>query len=381
MYINSGLQNQSVMYIMRGNLNAKPEVFLDPNALSKDGTVSLSNYTNEFSKDGKWFAYGLNASGSDWITLKIKNVDTREDQPEELTKLKFASIAWTHDNKGFFYQRYSETGDGTETTECTFQKVFYHKIGTKQSEDIMVYERPDQPHFRFSTAVSDCGRYLHVFSNKSCEYYLWHYYRFDDPLKPNITTTLKLEPVVEEFNGDYFYITNDGPRHYIRTNYKASNYRLIVVDLTDAKSRDVSKWQDLIKEHPKDVLEAVRPVRKDIFVVEYIRDVTARLQLHKISDGSLVKELNLPMGALTGLSGERKHDEIFYSFTSFLIPGIVYHLKLDHELKNEPVIFKEAKPPNFDHTKFTTEQVFFTSKDGTKVPMFLVHRKVGFMTI
>ena len=164
------------------------------------------------------------------------------------------------------------------------------------------------------------------------------------------------------------------------TNFKASNYRLTVVDLTDAKSREVSKWTDLIKEDPKDVLEGVYASRKNLFVAKYIRDVTSRVQLHRW-DGSLIKELNIPMGAITGLNTKREQDEVFYGFTSFLIPGIVYHLKLDQELKNEPTIFKEAKPQNFDHTKFVTEQVFYPSKDGTKVPMFLVHRKVNIESI
>lgn len=380
MFVNSGLQNQAVLYIMRGGLDAKQEVFLDPNTLSSDGTVSLSNYTNEFSKDGKWFAYGLNVSGSDWINVKIKNVDTGNDLPEELAKLKFASISWTHDNQGFFYACYSDQGDGTETTECTFQKLFYHRIGTPQSKDVLVYERTDKPHYRFTTSISDCGHYLHVFANQTCEYNLWHFYRFDDPLKPDIKGPLQLQTMVDEFNGDYFFVANDGPRHYIRTNFKASNYRLTVVDLTDEKTRDVSKWTDLIKEDPKDVLEGVYAVRKDVLVAKFIRDVTSRVQLHQMKDGSLIKKLDIfemAMGAITGLNAKRNNDEIFFAFTSFLIPGIIYHLKIDNDMKNEPVIFKEAKPHNFDHTKFVTEQVFYTSKDGNKVPMFLIHRKVN----
>lgn len=375
MQINSGLQNQYVYYIMRGSLDAKPEVFLDPNTLSSDGTVSLSSYANEFSKDGKWYAYGLNMSGSDWISIKIKNVDTGNDLPEEITKLKFSSISWTHDNQGFFYAAYSSMGDGTETTECTFEKLYYHRIGTPQSKDVMVYERPDDPHYRFTTSISHCGRYLHVYSNKTCEYNLFHYYRFDDPLNPNITGILKLEPVVEELNADYYYVTNDGPIHYVRTNYKAPNYRLTVIDLTDSNTRQVDNWKDLINEHPKDVLQGCYAAREDLLITKFIRDVTHRIEIHRLSDGSLIRELNLPVGAIVGLSAERNQDELFYGLTSFLIPGVIFYLKLDQDLKNEPVVFKESKPANFDHTNFVTKQIFYPSKDGTNIPMFLVHHK------
>lgn len=399
MYINSGLQNQAVLYVMRGNLDAKQEVFIDPNTLSKDGTVSMSSYANEFSKDGllklflslltlmftlnltgKWFAYGLNASGSDWISVRIKNVETGKDLPEELTRLKFSSITWTHDNKGFFYGAYKNKGDGTETTECTFQKLYYHRINTPQSEDVLVYENTEKPHYRFTATVSDCGSYLHIWTNHSCEYNLWHYHRFADPLAPSITGLLQLETVIDEYNADYNYVANDGPKTVFRTNYKASNYRLCVVDLSDKEAaRNPSSWTDLIPEHPKDVLENAEAAAGNLVVATYIRDVTSRVVVHSLVDGKVIRELPLALGSITGLSTKREQKELFYSFTSFLIPGIVYHLDLDEKVSKEPTVFKEAKPNNFDHTKFVTEQVFYESKDGTKIPMFLVHRKVSLM--
>ncbi|XP_017493295.1 PREDICTED: prolyl endopeptidase-like, partial [Rhagoletis zephyria] len=327
-----------------------------------------------------WFAYGLNTSGSDWNSLRIKNVDTGNDLPEVLTRLKFSNITWTHDNRGFFYSAFPGIeGDGTETTECTYQKLYYHRIGTPQTEDVLVYERPDEPNYRFNASISDCGHYLHVWTNHSCEYNLWHYHRFADPLAPVITGPLALETVVDVFNADYYYVANDGPRTVFRTNLHASNFRLCVVDLSDvAAARLPASWTDLVPEHPKDVLEGAVAAAGDLIVASYIRDVTSRVQLHRLADGSLLRELPLPLGNVTGLAAKREQKELFYSFTSFLIPGIVYHLVLEGEGvtgAKEPTVFREAKPANFDHTKFVTEQVFYESKDGTKVPMFLVHKK------
>lgn len=383
MFINSGLQNQSVLYIMRNSLDAPQEVLLDPNELSPDGTVSLSVNTSKFSHDGKWYAYGISKSGSDWVQVKIKNVETGQDLPDELNKLKFTCLAWTLDNKGFFYSYYPQhlaadegKSDGTETTKLINQKLFYHRLNTPQSEDVCVYDRNDEPHYRFNPFVTNDGRYVHVFTNKTCEYNLWHFCQLDDPLNPQITGYLPFEPIVTEFNADYDYVANDGPVHYFHTNRNASNYRLVSVNLSDTLCRFEENWKDIIKEDPKDVLQFVAPVRRNLIACGYISDVISKLEIRKLSDGTLVKKVPLPVGSISDLKCERDHEELFYVFTSFLTPGTIYRLKLTQDLNQEPTIFKESKPKGFEPSNFVIKQVFITSKDGTKVPIFIVHKKV-----
>ncbi|UXI19984.1 hypothetical protein NH340_JMT05927 [Sarcoptes scabiei] len=338
MQINSGLQNQFVLYMMHDSLDAEPKVFFDPNTLSTDGTVSLSNVTVKFSNDGKLWAYGLQKSGSDWNTIKIRDVDTGKDLDDELIKVKFSGISWTKDDKGFFYSYYPNQSDnqcdGQETTECNHQKLFYHRINTSQSEDVL-----------------------------------------DDPFNPNIRKNMRFEPIVSDFDADYYFIANDGPKHYIRTNWNAPNFRVITVDLSDPQSYSKSSWQDLIPEHPKNVLDSVDVVNHNILVCHYIADVISRLELRKLEDGSLIREIKIPVGTISSLQAEREHKELFYSFTSFLTPSSLYHLKLDDLLNNEPRCFKESKPKNFDPSKFVTKQIFYPSKDGTMVPLFIVHNK------
>ncbi|KPM08956.1 prolyl oligopeptidase-like protein, partial [Sarcoptes scabiei] len=298
MQINSGLQNQFVLYMMHDSLDAEPKVFFDPNTLSTDGTVSLSNVTVKFSNDGKLWAYGLQKSGSDWNTIKIRDVDTGKDLDDELIKVKFSGISWTKDDKGFFYSYYPNQSDnqcdGQETTECNHQKLFYHRINTSQSEDVLVFETPDHPHYNFRMCVSDCGQFLNLFISQSCQYNLWYYHKLDDPFNPNIRKNMRFEPIVSDFDADYYFIANDGPKHYIRTNWNAPNFRVIAVDLSDPQSYSKSSWQDLIPEHPKNVLDSVDVVNHNILVCHYIADVISRLELRKLEDGSLIREIKIP---------------------------------------------------------------------------------------
>lgn len=381
MEMNTGLQNQNVLFIMRNRLDAKPEIFFDPNSLSNDGTISLSTYTVSFSDDGKWWAYGLQKSGSDWNSIKIRNVDTGIDLDEELTKVKFSTISWTKDNQGFFYSYYPDQNDqcdGQETTECAFQKLYYHRLNTPQSSDILVYETPEHPRYRFKSCVSDCGQYLHVFIVHSCEYNLWYYHKFSDAKNPSINGRLQFEPVITEFEANYNYVTNDGPIHYIHTDHKSPNYRVIKIDLSDHTTSAESNWKNLIDEHSKNVLEFVSIVRNDLLICHYLSDVISRLELRKLNDGALIKNISIPVGTVSAVSAKRDQNELFYSFTSFLIPSSSYYLKFTSDNDDqiaEPQLFKESKPKNFDPSKFITKQIFYESKDGTRIPMFIIHNK------
>lgn len=378
--INTGLQNQYVMNIARGSIDAKLEVFLDPNKLSEDGTISLGNI-KAFSHDGKWFAYGVVKSGSDWNTIHVRNVDTGEDLPDKLTKVKFTSLSFTADNKGFFYASYSDVPDdfeGKETAELFNQKVYYHRLGTEQSEDVLVYERPDQPKWRFYPEITVDGAYLHLFSLVSCEGSAWFFHRFEDPSNPNIQGQLKFETMVDKFDDDYELYANIGPVHYLRTNNNAPNYRMVAIDLSSAETRSEANWKVILPEHSINVFQSCGVTRDNLLITEHMIDVTSKLQLHRLETGEVIRELPLPIGTLASLSTSRRHNDVFYKYTSFTSPGVVYQITFDSEedvASLQPKVYHESKPNGFEPSNFVTKQIFYSSKDGTKIPMFIMHHK------
>ncbi|XP_046416785.1 prolyl endopeptidase [Neodiprion fabricii] len=367
-YKNTGLQNQSVLYV-QSSIDAEPSVFLDPNTLSQDGTVAISS--SKFSEDGGIFAYGLSSSGSDWKTIHFINTVTGEKYPEVLEKVKFSPIAWTHDNKGIFYCRYPEQKgktDGSEIQGIEHQKLYYHSVGTPQSEDILVIEFPDQPLWRIGAEVSDCGNWLIVMPLKDCKDNLVYFAE----LKPGtkISGKLPLTKVVDKLDADYEYITNLGSKAVFRTNKNSPNYKLITIDLHDWEQ---SKWGELLPEDPHNVLDWASAVDGNKFVACYIEDVKNVLQLYSLETGQLLRTFPIDVGTIVGFSGDKKYSEIFYQFTSFLTPGIIYTMDLKDDA--EPKIHRDIKVKNFDPDLYQTKQVFYTSKDGTKVPMFIVMQK------
>ncbi|MGH7546911.1 MAG: prolyl oligopeptidase family serine peptidase [Gemmatimonadales bacterium] len=362
---NDGLQNQSVLY-KQAALAAEPVALLDPNLLSEDGTVALS--TLALSEDGRLAAYGTSASGSDWEEFRVRDVATARDLPDHLRWIKFSGASWTHDGKGFFYSRYPEpTGKGADTLTGVnrFQKLYYHRLGMDQRDDVLVYERPDQPDWGFSAEVTDDGRYaiLHAWlgtDRRNRVYYL--------DLKVAARPRVKggVIRLLDDFDASYRFVGNDGSVFYFLTDLDAPRRRVIAID-TDNPER--ARWRELIPQSD-DVLESVQVIH-DIFVANYMQNAHSRLRLFAL-DGRFEKDLGLPtLGSVASISGDRKDDEMFYAFTSFLYPTTIFR----YAFKTGATSVFKAPAIDFDPSGYETRQVFYTSKDGTRVPMFLTHRR------
>lgn len=368
---NEGLQNQDVLYV-QDSLNSPASVFFDPNALSEDGTVALK--MGRLSEDCEYFAYGLSSAGSDWVTVRFLKADDLSELPDVLERVKFSCLAWTHDAKGIFYNCYPRQdgkADGTETTTNLNQKLFYHVIGSSQSEDVLVAEFPDNPKWHSSLTVSDDGRYAVLSITEGCEPVNRLWYCDLQQLPNGITGVLPWVKLVDTFEAQFTYITNEDSLFTLRTNLGAPRYRLITIDLTKPER---THWNTLIPQHEKDVLGFVECVNQRHLLVNYVHDVKDILQLYELQTGKLIRDLPLDVGTVTGLSCKKKHHDFFYKFTSFTTPGIIYHCDLS-AADPEPTVFRQVEVKGIDTSDYQTTQVFYPSKDGTQIPMFLVHQR------
>ncbi|XP_062164615.1 uncharacterized protein LOC133871234 [Alnus glutinosa] len=375
---NTGLQAQNVLYV-QDSLDGEPEVLLDPNALSEDGTVSLN--TLSVSEDAKYLGYGLSASGSDWVTINVMRVEDKKVEAETLSWVKFSSISWTHDSKGFFYSRYpapkegEDVDAGTETNSNLNHELYYHFLGTDQSEDILCWRDPENPKYLFAGSVTDDGKYVLLDIEEGCDPVNKFYY-CDLSALPNGLLGLKgkndLLPfirLIDEFDAQYLAIANDDTVFTFRTNKDAPKYKLVRVDL-----KEPTVWTDVIQEAEKDVLESASAVNGNQMIVSYLSDVKYVLQIRDLKSGSLLHQLPVDIGTVYGISARREDKVVFIGFTSFLAPGIIYKCNLESEVPDMK-IFREIVVPGFDRSEFHVDQVFVPSKDGTKIPMFIVARK------
>ena len=359
---NDGLQNQSVLY-RQASLTADPETLLDPNLLSEDGTVAIS--TLAVSDDGRLLAYGTSASGSDWEEFRVRDVATARDLSDHLKWIKFSGASWTKDAAGFFYSRYPEPTNKALTDVNRFQRVYYHRLGTDQSQDRLVYERSDQPDWGMNAEVTDDGRYavLNVWlgtDRRNRVYYL----DLKDPKRPKVTGDVVR--LLDDFDASYGFVGNDGPVFYFLTDLDAPRKRIVAID---TRHPERARWREVIPQGP-DVLDGIQIVH-DTFVANYMHDASSRLRLFAL-DGRFVKELDLPtLGSIGGISGERKDDEMFYAFTSFLYPTTIFR----YDFKTGGTSVFKAPTIDFDPSGYETQQVFYASKDGTRVPMFITHKK------
>ncbi len=355
---NSGLQNQSVLYVSE-SLDAKPRVLLDPNTLSADGTTSLTETAP--SEDGKRLVYGISKGGSDWQEFRVKDIDTGTDLPDVLEWIKFSGASWAKDGSGFYYSRFPQPKEGAALTEMNKnQRVYFHRVGTPQSDDRLIYERPDQPDWGLSAYVTDDGGYLIINVSKGTDPKKRVFYQ--DLTMPNA-------PVVEllnDFDAAYDFIDNVGSLFYFHTNLEASSYRVISIDI---KKPERQHWKELISQSV-DKLDNVTSVGGQLFC-EYLHDAHSVMKAYDL-DGKLIREIQLPgLGTIGGFSGRRRDKETFYIYTSFTSPGAIYRYDV---ASGKSTLYREPKV-DFNGSDYETKQVFVPSKDGTKIPVFLVHRK------
>ncbi|MFN2501726.1 MAG: prolyl oligopeptidase family protein [Pyrinomonadaceae bacterium] len=354
---NDGLQNQSVIY-KTSSINEPGKVFFDPNKLSVDGTAALGG--SSFTDDGKLWAYSVAIAGSDRSEWKVMEVATGKLLPDTLAPNRYGSFSWLKDNSGFFYGSYAPVEKGSELKSNTFfQKLYFHKLGTPQSEDQVIYERPDNKEYFVSGNVSEDGKWLLISVGKGTERMNMVYFKRLTNSKSPIT------PLVTDLKNSYSFIGNDGSVFYFRTDKGASRGKVVKVDVLGKGP----EWIEVVPESV-DTLNGVQFINNQ-FVLNYMKDAYTRIKIYE-RDGRFVRDVELPgIGSAGGFGGRRKDTETFYSYSSFNAPPTIYHYDMR---TGSSKVFRQAKV-KFDPTQFQVEQVFYTSKDGTRVPMFITYKK------
>lgn len=351
---NDGIQNQSVLYI-QDSLQAEPRVFLDPNKLSEDGTTALGTYS--VSKDGKYFAYAISKAGSDWNEIYVMETETGKQLADKLEWVKFSGISWREN--GFYYSRYDKpAGGGVLSSKNEYMKVYYHVVGDPQEKDVLVYENRNHPLRNYGITATEDGRYLVLGESESTSGNSLYIKDLENPQAGFVK-------IAEGFRFDYSYISNQDGKFLILTNADAPKYRLIEVDLGSPAPEN---HRIIIPEREEVLVSA--EVAGGRIVCEYMKDATNRLYVYT-TGGSFVHEVNLPgPGTIAGFEGKKDENEAFFAFTSFTYPSTVFVYDI---LNNTSKVFFNSEL-DFDPAKYESKQVFYTSKDGTKVPMFIVHK-------
>jgi len=352
---NNGLQNQSVLYELV-SMDSEPQVILDPNKLSKDGTVALSQFA--FSNNGKYLAYSIARSGSDWNEIYLMNLETKELLQDQIKWVKFSGIAWQ--GEGFYYSAYNEPVEGKEfSNKNEYQKVFYHKIGESQKQDVVIYENPQFPLRNCSAQVSSDEKFIYVTVTESTT---GNSLYFKDLSKKDS----QFQALVTGFENDYAVVDNLKGKIYLLTNWQASNQRLVEVDSENFEQKN---WKTIIPE-TKNVLQSVKLIGGKI-IAQYLEDAANHVYAFDFT-GKKLFEVKLPtVGTVSGFSGDIEDTEAFYTFTSFTFPPTIYRFDV---AQNKAEIFRKVEVA-FNPDDYLSEQLFYTSKDGTKVPMFITYKK------
>ena len=360
-YKNDGLQNQYVLYT-QDTLDAEPEVLIDPNTWSEDGTVALAG--TQFSDDGKYLAYGVQTAGSDWRTWKIMDLSTREDTGDALEWVKFNSPTWDAENDGLFYGQYPVPEEGAAFQSLNLDmKVMHHRLGTEQSEDELVFERPDEPEWGFGNTITEDGAYHVITVSKGTDSKYRVFYR---PLNG-----LDGEPggwvaLIDDFEHEYAFVANEGSRFYFQTDEgetgDAPNKRVVTIDVATGER------EEIIPE-AEDVLVGANRVSNFLFAV-YLKDASTAVKMYDLS-GNFVRDIAFDgIGTASGFGGDRDSTETFYSFSSFATPPSIYRYDLE---SGASTLLRRAEV-DVDPAAYAVSQVFYESKDGTRVPMFLSHK-------
>ncbi len=353
---NDGLQNQSVLYF-QNSLTDEPNVLINPNLLSPDGTIALGS--KDISNDGTLFAYGLTQSGSDTQIVKIRNIDTLTDYNDLLDYCRWPGLAFRHDDSGLFYNRFPEPNSVAPEDRFTHNKVYFHKLQTSQADDHLIYEEPENKELGFGPFITEDGRYLVL--------YVWHgtdpnnriYYRPVDSSAPFVK-------LLNDADARYDFAANAGSVFYFHTDLDAPRGRIIAIDVNNPGREN---WREIIPQS-SDVIDSAGCVNNQLIVI-YLTDVHHRLSVFSL-DGTFVRDIPLPtLGTVSGLSGNQFDTEMFITFTSFLFPPTIY--RYDFET-GKLAVFRKPEI-DFDPSRYETHQFFYTSKDGTRIPLFIVNKK------
>ena len=352
---NDGLQNQAVIYIQKG-LEGPPEVLIDPNQLSPDGTIRIGLIG--FSGDKKYAAISRSESGSDWSEIRVLELAAKKELPDRIQWNKFSGAAWK--GNGFYYSGYDKPAPGTElTAKNEFQKVFYHKLGDPQDKDALVYEDKKNPLLYFGLGVSEDERFAFLSVSKGTSGTELYY---KDLAKP----AMAFAPLIQGFDFDSAAIDNVGDKFLVYTNVDAPNFKVVLID---PKKPAKENWTTVIPEKPE-VLSSANTAGGRLFA-SYLKDANTKVYQHDL-DGKLDREIGLPaLGTASGFGGWKDDKVLFYTFTSFTFPPTIYKYDI---AAGASEVFRKAEV-KFNPEDYEVKQVFFESKDKTKVPMFIVHKK------
>lgn len=352
---NDGLQEQSVIYIQKG-LKGNPEILLDPNKLSNDGSISLGGLA--YSKDDKYLCYGISRGGSDWREFFVMDVQTKQLTKDEIKWSKFSGTSWY--KNGFYYGRYDKPKAGEELKQKNeFQKIYYHKLGTLQSDDKLIWEDKQNPKRLFGAGVTDDEKFLILTISEGSSNNNLLYFK-------NLETDSPVTPLVDKFEARVGVVDNLDDKFLVLTNLDAPNKKLILID---TKNPSKENWKTILPES-KDVIQSVSFLNGKL-IVTYLHDAISKVSVYTI-EGKYLYDVKLPgVGTVSGFDGKKDELETFYTFTSFAYPPTIF--KYDVK-KNKSELFRKAAV-KFDPDKYETKEIFYESKDGTKVPMFIVHKK------
>lgn len=356
---NDGLQNQAVLYVA-DSYSAAGRVLLDPNTWSEDGTVALSSYSP--SEDGRYLAYARSEAGSDWQQVYVLDVETGKELDEPLKWVRFAGLDWKKDGSGFYYNRYPEPPPGElHQAAALNQKIYFHKLGTKQSEDVLVYERPDHPDWNFWSAESDDGKYLVLSISRSTDPQNQVFVR-----DASAAADAPFQEIIGDFENQFWFIGNEGARFYFLTDLDAPTKRIVSMDITKPGREHVTE----VVASREATLDGASILSGRI-IGQYMVDVLSQVEVFDM-EGKPLGTVKLPgKGTADGFSGDQSDKETFFVFTSYNLPTSVYRYDV---LANETQQIRQPQV-KFDPEKFAVEQVFYNSKDGTRVPMMLAYRK------